>query len=515
MLDFQYQQQPDACAIQFVDGPAFTFDDLHRQSCYLANGLVAYGLSPGDKVASLLPTGPELCLSWLGIQRAGGVFVPLNTELLDGFLRHALALSEARILICEQKQLDKLQLIAEQLPKLQQVFVVGDYQPHKTSETVHRFDALMSQHQSAALPSQDFQQLACLLFTSGTTGPSKAVMMPHAHCFLYGLGTIENLQLQQGDSYYICMPLNHANGLFMQLYACLILGIKAVIRSKFSASRWLSDIQRYQVTHTNLLGVMSEFILRQPVQQEEQSHALKAIAAAPASAAMIAAFQQRFGVAMYELYGMSEVNIPLYTPMDKPKAGSCGRPYSRYFEVRIACPATDLPCESGEVGEIQVRPKLAAGFMSGYYGMPDKTVEAWRNLWFHTGDLGRCDEDGYFYFVDRLKDSIRRRGENISSYEIETTVLAMEGVTECAAYAVPSDIPDGEDEVMLVVVTDAEIKPEQIHAFCQGKIPGYAMPRFIRLTQASELPTTATNKIQKNVLRQRGVDALTWDSQQF
>ncbi|WP_026376141.1 AMP-binding protein [Aestuariibacter salexigens] len=509
----QAQCRPDAIAIEFIDGPSFTYSELYRRAKSIAAGLNDIGFAAGDKLACLLPNGPEFVDMWLGCHQADGVLVALNTELIGQFLLHALNLSEASVLVCDAYQAAKLSEIAGKLTHLTTVIIIdGKDVSVIPNINVMPVSSLYVDPANIAEPESQFNNLAALIFTSGTTGPSKAVMMPHAHCYLFAQGTIDNLDLKQSNCYYICLPLFHANGLFMQLYACLVAGAKAVIRSRFSASQWLTDIQRVRATHTNLLGVMAEFIDRQPVMGNETEHNLRVIAAAPAAPAMITRFKQRFAVKMIELYGMSEVNIPLCNPLEDSRPGSCGKPYSAYFEVRIADPESDIPCAAGEVGEIQVRPKLASGFMSGYYQMPDKTVEAWRNLWFHTGDAGRCDADGYYYFVDRLKDCLRRRGENISSYEVETAINALDGVKESAVIGVPSEIPGGEEEVMAIIVADGNITAQQVFSHCQTCVPAYALPRYIRFMQESAIPRTATNKIRKVTLREQGVTTDTWDS---
>lgn len=516
VLERQAKLNPDKEAVIFVDGPTLTYRDAYTSARRIATGLREQGVSPGDKVATLLPNGPEFCELWWGCHHADAVLVGLNTELLGSFLLHALNLSESRVLVCSDAQFSKLAPIIDQLRLLETVFIAGDLP--QDSDTfpvpVRPFEALRGNADKAPESAARFQDLACLMFTSGTTGPSKAVMMPHAHCYLYGLGTIDNLDFGPQDRYYVNMPLFHCNGLFMQLYACLINGATAVVREKFSASSWLQDIREHGITHTNLLGVMTEFLDRRAPTADDRNHSLRVIAAAPAAPVFIDRFEKRFGVSMIELYGMSEVNIPLFTPLDAPRPGSCGKAYSRYFEVRVADPQTDLLNQPGEVGEIQVRPKISGGFMSGYYRMADKTVEAWGNLWFHTGDAGRMDEDGYFYFVDRLKDCIRRRGENISSFEVETVLLNFPGITECAVVAVPADIEGGEDEVMAVLVANSELHPEAITAHCEKNMPRFAVPRFLRFVQPEQIPRTSTNKIRKVELRKQGVTADTWDREE-
>ena len=336
--------------------------------------------------------------------------------------------------------------------------------------------------------------------------------MPHGHLYLIGPGTIENMELGDRDVFYIVLPLFHANGLFMQLYATLTAGASAVIRERFSASAWLDDVRRYGATITNMLGVVSAFVLNQPLRVDDRDHRLRAIGVAPNPPELDEAFRERFGVSdVFGLYGMTEVNIPLYTKAGVTRPGSCGRTWERYFELRIVDPATDEELPRNQTGEIVVRPRQPFGFMSGYNRMPEKTVEAWRNFWFHTGDAARMDEEGYVYFVDRIKDCIRRRGENISSYEVETVIASHPAVADVAAIGVASEILGAEEEVMVCVVLqpDTDLAPPELIEFCERRMPRFAVPRYIDYMEA--LPKTPTSKVQKHRLRARGVTDDTFD----
>jgi carnitine-CoA ligase len=343
------------------------------------------------------------------------------------------------------------------------------------------------------------------MYTSGTSGPSKGVLMPHAHCTLYGIGSIKCLQLAAGDRFYICLPLFHANGLLMQLGATISAGIPAFIRRRFSAKRWLEDIRTHRLTVTNLIGTTSGFVVAQPPTPQDRDHCLRAVLSSPNVPQHEAALHTRFGVKeVVSGFGMTEVNIPIWGRLGVSAPGAAGWTHEEHFEVRIVDPETDVPVPAGQVGEIVVRPRVPFGFMTGYFNAPEKTVEAWRNLWFHTGDAGVMEASGLVTFIDRIKDCIRRRGENISATEVEDIVCELPGVAEVAAYAVPSDLPGGEDEVMLALVEQpgSNVDLSAVARMAAERLPRFAAPRYIKVV--AELPKTATGKVKRAVLRTEG-----------
>jgi crotonobetaine/carnitine-CoA ligase len=471
------------------------------------------GVKPGDMVAVFLPNGLNFVRVWLGLGRLGAVAVLLNTDLTGSFLHHQLESCGATLAVLDRARLDALRSIGGGLAHLRRIIVVDAEKP-LDGGPLEAIDwsawKSAASHEGASPRPQD---IACIMYTSGTSGPSKGVLMPHAHCYLYGLGAIDALQLTPEDRYYIVLPLFHANGLLMQLGAALIVGILAVVRPRFSASAWLDDVRRHRATVTNTLGAVAPFILSQPPTGVDRDHALRAIMCAPNVAEHEAAFRERFGVKdVISGFGMTEVNIPVWGQIGRPCPGAAGWVRKDHFEVVIADPETDMPVPSGQIGEILVRPKVPFGFMAGYHGLPNKTVEAWRNLWFHTGDAGTMDETGLVAFVDRIKDCIRRRGENVSAAEVEAALMQLPGIAEVAAFAVPSSVRCGEDEVMLAVVptSGATLTPQVIADHAHNLLPRFARPRFIELV--SGLPKTATGKVQRAELRKRGVGPVTWDA---
>jgi crotonobetaine/carnitine-CoA ligase len=280
------------------------------------------------------------------------------------------------------------------------------------------------------------------------------------------------------------------------------------VRTRFSASAWLDDVREHRATVTNCLGALAAFVVAQPPTPRDREHGLRALMAVPNQAAVEAAFRERFGIPeVVSGYGMTEVNIPIWGRLGHSRPGAAGWVFERHFELIIADPETDCELPRGQVGEILVRPRTPFGFMAGYHGMPEKTVETWRNLWCHTGDAATMDSDGVVTFFDRLKDCIRRRGENIAANEVEALVAQLPGVAEVAAYAVPSELPGGEDELMLAFVPAPGVAPSlaELGERAEQLLPRFARPRYLQLM--SELPKTATGKVQRAVLRKQGTAA--------
>ncbi len=335
------------------------------------------------------------------------MFVAINTAIKGNVLLHQIKTSKSKVVLVEDQFFHEVKSLTN-LNKLE--VEILNCKNLKDKDLLNEDEVILGK----------LSDNVCTMFTSGTSGPSKGVMMPNAHCVLFAIGTIENYNLRDDHTFYISLPLFHANGLFMQLLACIMTGAKAVIRTRFSASNWLKDIRKYNITHTNMLGAIAAFIVAQPPTEYDKNHNLIVIGSAPLPSEPEKIFRNRFGVKyVLPLYGMTEVNIPIYGLKSEIGNGRCGKLYQKYFEVEIRDPEKDTPVHDGLVGEIVVRPKQPYGFMSGYLGMPEKTIESWRNFWFHTGDAGIREKSGHFVFVDRIKDCIRKRGENISSYEVE------------------------------------------------------------------------------------------------
>lgn len=303
--------------------------------------------------------------------------------------------------------------------------------------------------------------------------------------------------------YYVCLPLFHVNALCVQVFAALVCGARAYCVERFSPNRWLSDIRTCGATVTNLLGVMTQLVLETTSMPDDHVNDLRAILAVPVADEWIGRFCERFGVRIYQGYGSTECDLVAYSrPDDPPVSGCSGTVRSELFEVAIIDPETDERLADGEVGEIVVRPNVPHAFMQGYFGMPDKTVEAWRNLWFHTGDAGRLEGGHQLHFVDRIKDRIRRRGENISTYEVEQALAAFSGVAECAVVGIQVGDAGSEQEITACIVRrdGVALTHLQVLEHCIAHVP-----RFIEFVDS--LPRTVTDKLQRHLLRARGAVA--------
>ena len=509
VIEEQAGRLGDQTFVSMVGGESLSYRALRDDAAQVAGMLAALGLARDGRVALMLPSSLDFLRAWAGIGRAGGTTVFLNAELTGAFLAHPVADSKPEILIIDATYLPALEEIRGSLPVIKYILVAGG--GDVAGPGLLSFEK-WREAQPIDTPLSQPSDLACIMYTSGTTGAPKGVLMPHGHCFLFGLGTVDNVGVTADDHYYVCLPLSHANGLLMQLGSVLIAGAQATVRARFSASSWLQDVRDCGATLTNTLGAISAFIIGRPAGDGDQDHRLRAVLAAPNHPEHDRAWRERFGIAdVIGGYGMTEVNIPLYGRLGESRPGTCGRAYEKYFEVEIRDAATDFPLACGEVGEIMVRPRVAQGFMAGYFGLPEKTVEAWRNFWFHTGDAGRMDADGHITFVDRIKDCIRRRGENISAINIEASFLDLTGIAEIAAYGVPASIPGGEDEIMLAIVLQpgAQVSAAEIAEHASRKMPRFAQPRYVEFM--SSLPKTASEKVRKTELKQLGVTTHTID----
>lgn len=509
------QERPDAVFLDFEDEPPLTFHGLDRRSEAMAAALARRGVGAGERVLALLRNRSELIVGLFATHKLGAVFVPLNTELRGAFLEHQLRNADPAVVLADGDLLGAFADVAVPDHRVTTVGVAGAGAALPPlfggAERVELAGLEAERAERVAAHTPRPSEIGCIMYTSGTTGPSKGVLMPHAHLWTFAHGTVRALRLTAADRYYICMPLFHANALLMQLGGTLLAGASAYVVRRFSAARWLDDVRRSGATVTNGLGVIPEFIFRTPPSPHDRAHRLRVMMAVPIAAEWGQAFQERFGVPFLQGFGMTECNIPCYSDPAEPSEPGCAGYVVPEFELRVVDPDTDEPRPAGALGEIVVRPRAPSAFMAGYFRAPEKTVEAWRNLWFHTGDAGWLDARGRLHFVDRIKDCIRRRGENISSFEVEQCLNAHPAVAESAVVGVRVSGAGGEEEVLAIVAPreGASVDPAALLAWCVPRMPRFALPRFV-LT-ADRLDKTATGKIRKQVYKEPTVLAGAWD----
>lgn len=514
VLSRQAKERSGSPSLQWQTEEPFSYKELYEHCLRLAGGLKELGIQPGDRVLIMLPNSMEIVLSWFGINLLGAVEVPINIHYKESWLVHEVNDCEARLAIVHEQYLQRFAEIADQLEHLTAFVVVGGDAPQETGEkwSMHTWGELENAEAVDEPVETHYHETSAIMYTSGTTGPSKGVVLPYGVGGVFAQGVIDAAELTSDDINYVVHPLFHANAQFMQVLPSLLVGGRISLWPGFSGSRWLDQVRSSGATITNTLGVMCNFIYGQPERADDADNPLRAMITLPAPSDIAEDFERRFALKCVEGYGMTEVGVITYRRLNEPlRLGSAGRAME-WCDVRVVDPETNEPLPPDNVGEIVMRPKTEGIMMKEYNNVPAKTVEAWRNLWFHTGDAGRMDEEGYLYFADRVKDVIRRRGENISSFSIESVADAHPSVREAAAIAVPAEHGAGaEDEVKLCVILEqgAKLEPAELHEYCAQRMPYFAVPRYIEYI--SEIPKTANEKVRKNVLRERGVTPDTWD----
>ncbi len=486
-----------------------TYEDLHRRSLTWATALEDLGVSRGDTVAVLVRNSAEALALWLGIAWLGAIEVSINNEYRGRMLTHALNTCGAKLGIVEADFLTAIATVGEGLESLRSLIVIGE---EGKGVPLGRLKVFIAS-EVLVVPKIVWDRkppaphdIACGIYTSGTTGPSKCVLLPWAQLYASATGTLPPGDLDSGDCLYIHGPNYHIGGKALPYLMALVDG-RVGIRPRFSRSKFWPDIARFQATVTTLGAATTKWILDHEAEPEEP-RTLRRVMMAPLTP-LSSKFARRFGVQTYTCYSMTELSMPFVgVEWDQEEWRSCGRlrPGWPGYEARLV-DEHDYEVEPGKVGELVVRTRAPWALTAGYLNAPDKTAAAWRNGWFHTGDCFRRDEAGNYYFVDRLKDAIRRRGENISSYEVEAEVLAHPEVLECAAVAVPAD--DGEDEVKVAVVLkpEAKLEPADLVLWLIPRVPRFMVPRYVEIV--ASLPRTPTQKVQKSALK--GVGPSVWD----
>lgn len=517
VLRHQAETAPDRPFLHVIGEGEITRLMAWEQARRIAGGLQDVGVKHGDAVAVMAPTSLPAIHAWLGINLLGAVEVNINGAYRGQTLEHALNTIAAETVFIERRHLAELKASEDRLPHLRRAicFALADA-PDAPLPSFKRieltpFESIAGHAPLDIFPHVGRTDIGSMIYTSGTSGPAKAVRMPHAQIYFLARRTVEKLDAGAGDVFYCFHPLFHMAGKFMGIFAMLISGGSIVLDRAFKPETWTARIREHGATVGLAHGPMLEMIFAQPPRPDDTDHRMRRMIMVPFPRGIAADFERRFNLRGIECWGMTEINAVCWAPADEPlRPGSCGKIDAEWYEFQVVDPETDEPVGTDAIGEFVIRPKAPWIIMQGYHGMPDKTVETWRNFWFHTGDAGYIDRDGYVYFVDRLGDRIRRRAENISSYEIEAAAAAHPAVSESAAIGVPSEFAADDDIKLCVVLRkDAAIAPEDLLKHLAGLLPHYMVPRYITFLDA--LPRTPTNKIQKAKLRAMPLDPETWD----
>ena len=507
--------------LRYGDGAWVTYSEMNARANRVANGLIARGVLPGESVSVMLPNCEEFLQCWYGILKAGAVMSSINTAYKGDFLSWTINLVQARTLFISDAFLDRLHFIADEVPLLERVIVVPSQSPTGPDPSV-AFESLAALMDAPAdEPGVDYAWTddARIMFTSGTTGRSKGVIKQNAADYFSARGSLEYMSKRRGitvddmhaETWFSCLPLFHSNAQVLTAYPALIAGGRVAFVERFSGTRFWEQAIDMGATMFNGIGAMLYFLWNQPPSDLDRAHSVHSVLAAPAPRDIYFEFEERFGVQLTEGYGLTETGVcTVMDPLQPVRLGSCGRANPGY-EVTIVEPGTDRPLPPDTPGEIVVDMKVPNIVMRAYYGMPEKTAEDFRNLKLHTGDLGRMDEDGYVYFMDRVKDYIRRRGENVSSMEVERQIAAHPDVAECSVIGVKADEgASSEDEIMVVLVAEGDAPdPTALTHWMAERMPYFMVPRYIRVVDA--LPKTPTERVRKTELRDQGITPDTWD----
>ena len=507
-------ETPDRPLLLFED-ETWTCAEAARETWRAANGLQRHcGIEAGDYVSVWAPTSPDVLRAWFGTNAAGAVYAPLSLSARGRYLEHTMKIAESKVLIAHRGLVDRLAGL--DLPSLETVVLVGgDAEvelPWRTISLEELLDGASEERPVLSRPVEPWDDLS-LIYTSGTTGPSKGVRAAHAAFWNYAHCFITNF-VDETDRYLQPLPMYYTAGTGIT-YSMLLAGGSVAYPGGFSTKTFWDDVRRYEATITIVIHGMVSVALDRPPSPDDLDNPLRTVYMGPLLRAN--EFAERFGVSLYTAYGMSEVPVPIVSGLNPQDERSCGRAADPVnYELRLV-DEHDVPVPVGTPGELVARHALPWMINSGYKNMPEATAHAWRNGWFHTGDQFVQDETGNFFFLDRIKDVIRRRGENISSFEVEAEVLGHPLVKDAAAVAVqnPSvdeDVDDEEVKIVVVLEEGATLDPAELVEYLSKRMPRHWVPRFVEY--AAELPRTDSHKLKKADLREAGITPETWDREQ-
>ena len=516
LLFARLENDPDGAYLD-VCGETVSAADVLDVASRLASSLRAMGVVQGDRVATLIENSIEGVFAWWGIILSGAIAVPINTAYKGEYLRHQLADSGSKVVVVASEFFDRLEAVASTVESLQHVVVIADSAPSLAGTPTSRWADMLSSDPVLPAISTRPSDLGTFIYTGGTTGLSKGCMLSHNYH--------EALTRQIGicwertadDVVWTPLPLFHFNAITTAVMGPLVFGGRSAIYRRFSVSNFWPEMNRVGATITSTLGTMA-YLLAHDVDRPEMPRSgapeantsLRLLGAAPMPVEVDSIMRNRFGLTTFSgAYGVTEASLISWQPpggYNKPNAA--GVINDEYFDVRIF-DDDDNELPRGSRGEIVIRPKRPEVMFAGYWGRPEVTVESSRNWWYHTGDIGIIDEDDFLFFVDRKADYLRRRGENIASFEVESIIMGHGQIADVAVHAVPSPLTEDDLKITATLVADATVTEEELFLWCVDQLPYFALPRYIEFRQ--ELPRSPVGRVLKRELRDEGVTEASWD----
>ncbi|RDI73207.1 Acyl-CoA synthetase (AMP-forming)/AMP-acid ligase II [Gaiella occulta] len=479
-------------------GEAWTFSEAAERAALRAGTLREAGIEAGDRLVALLPNGPLLVELFLACAWSGAVLVPMNTASRGPQLAHVIGDCDPKIVIASDAFLAEFASVDTISDGSTALWVADNA---SARNVVPQIGSAPSLEMRECRPSDPL----AILYTSGTTGPPKGVVCPHAQFWWWGHNTGNALGITDDDVLFTCLPLFHTNALNTVVQS-LFHGVKLVIGERFSASRFWQTVIDADASVTYILGAMAAILAARDRNPNDSAHRVRVALSPATSPPLWDVFRERFGIQIVDGHGMTETNLTIGPRDGEQRPGWMGRVMPGFQAKLVDADGNDV--QTGTPGELVVRANETFAFATGYWRLPNETAESWRDQWFHTGDRVVADGDGWFRFLDRIKDAIRRRGENVSAWEVEQALTAHPQVVNAAAVPVPS--PLGEDDVMaFVVCADPAPTQDELTTWADERLPYFAVPRY--LEYLADLPLTENGKIRKYVLRERGLSETTWD----
>lgn len=511
LLNDRASKHPDR-VFGYITGEEVTYAQLAERVNRVANALIGLGVKKGDHVSIMMSNCPEYIYTWFALGKIGAVEAVINTAFKGDMLSYFLNYSGAKIAVIDEDLVERIYDVQGSLNKLEKLVVrkvpTDDAVP-KPRFDVHPFQELLTA--SAEEPDIErprYTDPVSIIYTSGTTGASKGVVYSHNFCYTNAANYIQGLRLTPEDRLYNCLPLFHMNAQFLSVLTTLVLGATCVLVDRFSATRFWDDIRQYRATVFNFLGSMITILWNQPERDDDAQVPVRIALGVPVPNDLERPFEKRFGLKLIQAFGATETGLVVTTPLDQEAPiGSCGKPLPG-CDVRIV-DEDDNECPPGVRGEFVFRPLRPYTMMLGYHERPEATVEATRNLWYHYGDYGRRDENGFLYFIDRKKECMRRRGENVSASEVEAVANKYPGVMESAASGVWSDMGEEDIKISIILKNGATVDPAELLRFCEKNLPWFALPRYVEFRH--DFPRTPTGKVAKYQIKEEGIHPKLWD----